>query len=384
VWAFGIVNARGIIGPWSQDADATRWSDVAARVEPEDESGRCAPSAELCGVVASCAALELLKCSAGIDPGRLADAVLDVDSDLQISLRDVCRGPGSPIYARPLGRSGPRVSVASGVDPNTSIEQLKTQLSGLLDPHFGVIVEAIRDARVQIPLPHGAFYVRRTPASRDSRDLVLDWGLSPEDAYIRALHRALERYAANVQPPEGSHGGWVAHQSEAGWSMIASSQAVVHSKLFAEEAQWNEIEVADLRERDPYQLFQVASILSAQRARVVLGAIPWVSAAYAGVVYCKEHCFYGIGATPSAAIREALGCACSVMQRGAQAAALPANLASAAAASRRNIAAVDVEGSIEQQLNNRGYTLVSHQFTGDPWPSAAGMHIGRKVLACLR
>lgn len=190
-------------------------------------------------------------------------------------------------------------------------ERLRLALAPWTDPALRVLGTGLPEALPQLPLYHEAFAVRQPGAASDRVQVVVGWGLGPEEAGLRATMNAIALLA--VQEFGAGH-PLVAGQVEEEWRAVAFARAFIGHARFRNEAVWGTFggeEIDDPAARVMLQIlrFQVQAPLVFRA-----GFVPGVEAV---VVSCQagDECLSRVcRPTLLDAVRESIGLAISKQQ----------------------------------------------------------------------
>lgn len=190
-------------------------------------------------------------------------------------------------------------------------ERLRLSLAPWTDPALRVLGIDLPEALPQLPLYHEAFAVRQPGAARDSVEVAVGWGLSPEEAGLRAVMNAIALLAALEF---GVDHALVAGLGEEEWRSASFARAFVRHGRFRNQAVWGTFSAEEIDDPAARVMLQILRFQVPAPLMFRAGFVPGVEAV---VVSCQagDECLSRVcrPALPDA-IRECIGLAISKQQ----------------------------------------------------------------------
>lgn len=269
------------------------------------------PSPVNLAIAGSIAAQEMIARFFGIDSiGHAAARIVSPYSEV-----GVCPVPPSPRrHAADAILRTPDASARVEMPDERELspyERLRLSLAPWTDPALRVLGTDLPEALPQLPLYHEAFAVRQPGTARDSVQVVVGWGLSPEEAGLRAAMNAIALMA--VQEFGADH-PLVAGLGEEEWRAAAFAQAFVRHGRFREQAVWGTFSAEEIDDPAARVMLQILRFQVQAPLVFRAGFVPGVEAV---VVSCQagDECLSCV-CRPALldAIRDSIGLAISKLQ----------------------------------------------------------------------
>ena len=307
----GIYRGHGLVGPERESghagmpADWTRLETAAPAQGHADSDMR---------VIGSLMAFETLRAVAAASDtparrGWLREHLLRISPGSEITSH-TCSGatipdpaPHEPAVQPPRGRSVEEDRIARR-------RALEGAMEAAFDPFTGVLAWE-DDIAAEFPLPHRVLRVRADDAAPAT--LVVQWGLTPQDAALRTICAAV-RTCAERDRGRGAH-AFVATLADDAWEALSLAHAVVESKSFAAQASAHRVSVAEIGHPDVQMLARLTRLYTGQLPELFVHLLPGVPAfvVHSHAAPSRQR---GVGATLIEAVIESLGGLVSGLQRG--------------------------------------------------------------------
>ena len=284
--------------------------DTAGKPEPHS-----AASLGLMGVVAAQAAMDHHFAVAAPEWRR---QVRHISPWLEVSRHPLVSAGDRPALLGPLQAVAPEtLDNAFGKPPERDLspyEQQRVRLAPWFDPLFGPFAWRSTGSTgtllSQLPLYHDAIAVRGPRGDARPSQWVVGWGLDAEQAGTRALTLALDDLAARLTP--GSAGAAFASAFDADrWQALALARAIVADAGFEARRHVAWVDVQAIQDPTLHLLRQLLRHFADAAPRVLLHWRDDAPAYVAQVWLGDEPVASACDATALAAVREALGLACS-------------------------------------------------------------------------
>lgn len=290
-------------------ADMPGIADLADWLLPPTEW--VTPSPVNLAIAGSIAAQEMI--TRFFEIGATADATARIVSPY--SEVSVCPVPASPRrHADDVVLRSTDVSARMEMPEERDLspyERLRISLAPWADPALSVLSQELPVPLPQLPLYHEAFAVRQAGMGRENVQIAVGWGVSPEEAGLRASMNAI---ALLARQEFGAGPELIAGLGERAWRSASLARAFIRSGRFATDARWGLIladEIDDPEARVALQIlrFQVASPISL-RVGFVPGVEAVVVSCHAGEAHLSCVCLTSL----DEALRESIGMAISKIQ----------------------------------------------------------------------
>ena len=269
------------------------------------------PSPENLAIAGSLAAQDLIARFFGIgDDGQTAARIVSPFSEVTlIPIPPSPRRHAEGSFVRYPDFSGriemPEMRIIS------EYERLRIALTPWTEPALAVLGLDMPEALPQLPLYHDAFVVRRPGNGHEAARIAVGWGLSAEDAGIRAATNAIallaEQEFCNDRP-------LVAALDEDMWRAAAFARAFVAHDHFQRDAVWGQF---DADEIDDPASQMVLDILRFQVSAPISFRVGFVSGVSAIMAACEADgdCLSSVcSPTLEGAVYDAIGLAISKVQ----------------------------------------------------------------------
>jgi hypothetical protein len=389
----GVLNGTGVVGPHSL-TDGSDFTDLVDRLRlppmplPHSITSR--------SVIGNLLALQLLRVENGLARGdrmRLRNFAFTVSPGPEVLLCPIfsVARPGRPAKAgTALANTAPALSDRD-LQP---LELLHERLVALFDPRSGLFSRELGRDLPQIPLSLDSVEIFWPCSYARSSEATVGWGLDSNEAGMRALMRAVARYAEGVEAHLGIHEptGLTAAPSETNWRQAALVDAICADPYLRAAAKTTALPVARLadaiavaRARDEAARDALCDIDTLLRLASGEGLHaltltgfgpfgPWLC--HAGDGACV---FSGQGASQHDAVLNALGSLLAARQT--QGATEPSVLPEVSASDAPlDLTATDDVVALEQWLFAQGITATARMFRSDPVFATHGLSVGRIAL----
>lgn len=402
----GVADGEGFVGPQSV-AGGGSVQDLFDRLRPKPDA--IPHSITSRSVIGNLLALETMRLDNGLaragqndDRARLNDWWLHVSPGPEILLRPA---PSAPRRERPAPAGQKFTPPPLAADTQQSaFEELQARLTVLFDGRTGLFSRRAGDDVRQIPLSLEQVEVFWPRCFGLAPVTVTGWGLNVNDAGVRGLMLAIERYAANLETALSRErfGGLVAAPDEAQWQERALLRAVVeapgvaaHARLMTVPADGLRALLADVKRQhaEPWQavtairnaraLMRLAEIGATEPLKLYLAKVT-PAGPFVGAVSADVRMAEGAGFTAIAALTEALGELCGRMQLDAPVAGDALSRwaweTAEATAGTDDLQAVSDLEAVQGWLAEQGYGLRADRFDLDPVFEVHGVPVGTLSL----
>lgn len=289
--------------------DMSGIADLADWLLPPDDP--VTPSPVNLAIAGSIAAQEVIARFFGID--SIGDATARIVSPY--SEVGVCPVPPSPrrhsvdaVLRSPDASAWIEMPDERDLSP---YERLRLSLSPWSDPAIRVLGIDLPEPLPQLPLYHEAFAVRRPGAARESVEVAVGWGLSPEEAGIRAAMNAI---AVMAVQEFGTDDPLVAGLGEEQWHQAAFARAFVGHPRFHRQAVWGIFGAEEIDDPAARVMLQILRFQVQAPLRFTAGFVPGVDAVVVACQVGDERLSSVCRPTLLDAIRESIGFAISAQQ----------------------------------------------------------------------
>lgn len=284
-------------------------ADLADWLLPATEA--ITPSPANLAISGSLAAQDMIACVCGIGGAEHARARI-VSPYAEVSVCPIPPSParhGEDAVVRPPDM-GARVEMPEARDLSP-YEHLRMALAPWADPALSVLSVELPQPLPQLPLYHEAFAVRRPGEGRGRTQIAVGWGLSPEEAGLRASMNAIVLLA---EQEFGTAQALAAGLDEEAWRSAALARAFVRHARFARDAVWGTFGSDEVEDAEAGVALRILQFLVPSPLAFKVGFVPGIAAfvvsCHAGGTCLSRVCLPSL----AEAIAEAIGLAISRIQ----------------------------------------------------------------------
>ena len=306
----GVFNGRAIVGPRLNASDDS-WLDAWQRASANPNT--VYPHATL-SIIGSLMAFEALK-------AKLYSDLEGEDKDWERTHFYVVSPAGNisthairPQSVEPEQQAIKPINRNRGEEESRLSESMRLEggMSTAFDPVAGVLAWADGD-RPNFPLPHRSIRIRTNAAPEAV--VVTQWGLTPQDARLRAICSAAETYVT-LTTEEVPPVPVIAATTELDWRRSARAHALALNGVWRSCAVIRRADPRGIKDPALQMLLRLARLYSEAMPEVCIATVPGCEAAVAGA-RVGTNVRIAVASDPLTASIAALGNALSAWQRSA-------------------------------------------------------------------